>query len=80
MAGLKKALLAHPEEFVSTVAEKLLMYAVGRNLQYYDSPSVRAIVRQAATDNYSFSSLVLGVVNSPAFRMRESQTVETASR
>jgi hypothetical protein len=73
MAGLKKVLLAHPEEFVSTVAGKLLMYAVGRNLQYYDAPSVREIVRESAATNYDFSSLILGVVKTNAFQMRESQ-------
>lgn len=73
MAGLKKVLLAHPEEFVSTVAGKLLMYAVGRNLQYYDAPSVREIVRESAATNYDFASLILGVVKTNAFQMRESQ-------
>ena len=57
MAGLKKALLAHPEQFVSAVAEKLLMYALGRNLQYYDAPAVRAIVRRSGRDNYTLASL-----------------------
>jgi hypothetical protein len=70
VAGLKKVLLAHPEQFVSTVAEKLLMYALGRNLQYYDAPTVRAIVRQAAADNFKFSALVLGVVKSAPFQFR----------
>lgn len=77
MAGLKKALLAHPEQFVSTVAERLLMFALGRNLQYYDAPAVRAIVREAAADNYKFSTLVLGVVRSAPFQMRQAQGVET---
>ena len=58
MAGLKKALLAHPEQFVSTIAEKLLMYAIGRNVQYYDAPAMRAIVRQAAAANNTFESLI----------------------
>jgi len=70
---LKKALLRRPEQFVNTVAERLLMYAVGRNLQYYDAPAVRAAVREAAGSNYQFSSLVLGVVKSVPFQMRESQ-------
>ena len=48
IAGLKKALLSDRDQFVNTVAEKLLMYALGRNLQYYDAPAVRTIVRQAA--------------------------------
>jgi Protein of unknown function (DUF1592)/Protein of unknown function (DUF1588)/Protein of unknown function (DUF1585)/Protein of unknown function (DUF1587)/Protein of unknown function (DUF1595)/Cytochrome C oxidase, cbb3-type, subunit III len=71
MAGLKKALLSRPEDFVTTVTEKLLMYAVGRNVQYFDEPAVRAIVKAAAKDNYTFSSLVVGVVNSAPFEMRQ---------
>jgi len=73
ISGLKKVLLDHPEQFVSTVAERLLMYGVGRNLQYYDAPAVRAIVRSAAAENYSFATLVLGVVKSFPFQMRESR-------
>jgi hypothetical protein len=72
MAGLKAALLKHPDEFVDTVAEKLLMYAVGRNLQYYDQPAVRAIAAEAAKQNNTLTALVLGVVKTPAFQMRES--------
>jgi hypothetical protein len=79
MAGLKAALLSHPEEFVSTVTEKLLMYAIGRNVQYYDEPVVRAIVRDSARDNYAFSSLVLGVVGSAPFQMRETQTAKNTT-
>jgi len=70
VAGLKKALLQHPEQFVDTVAEKLLMYATGRNVQYYDAPAVRAIVRDAARNNYTFGSLVAAVVKSTPFQMR----------
>ncbi len=73
IAGLKKVLLAHPEQFVHTVAEKLMMYGVGRNLQYFDEPSIRAVVRQAAPDNYTFASLILGIVKSTPFQMRQSQ-------
>ncbi len=73
VAELKKALLRHPEQFVQTVAEKLLMYGISRNVQYYDQPAVRAIVRQAAATNYSFASIVLGVVKSAPFQMRKSQ-------
>jgi len=68
--GLKKALLRHPDEFVGTVAEKLLMYGIGRNVQYYDQPAVRAIVRDAAQRNYTFESLVAAVVKSTPFQMR----------
>jgi hypothetical protein len=73
LAGLKQALLRHPDEFVSTVAGKLMMYAIGRNLQYYDEPSVRAAVEEASKQNYSFASLVLGMVKSTPFQMREAQ-------
>jgi hypothetical protein len=71
MAGLKAALLSHPEEFVSTITEKLMMYGIGRNVQYYDRPAIRAIIKQAARNNYTFASLVLGVVESEPFQMRE---------
>jgi mono/diheme cytochrome c family protein len=69
--GLKRELLRHPEQFAGTVAERLLMYAVGRNLQYYDAPAVREIVRRAAPGRYTLASLVLGVVKSRPFQMRE---------
>jgi hypothetical protein len=75
MAGLKGALLAQPERFVSAVAEKLLMYALGRNLQYYDAASVREIVREAARSHYTFSSLVSGIVQSAPFQMRKARAV-----
>ncbi len=77
MAGLKQVLVGHPEQFVSTIAEKLLMYGLGRNLQYYDAPAVRAIVRSAAAKDYSFEALVAGVVTSPAFQMRAPQATST---
>ena len=69
--GLKKVLLGQAEQFVGTVAERLLMYAVGRNLQYYDAPTVRAVMRESKPANYTFASLVLGVVKSRPFQMRE---------
>jgi hypothetical protein len=56
------------------VTDKLLMYALGRGIEYFDAPTVRAIVRDAATDDYRFSSLVLGIVNSPPFQMRKSES------
>ena len=68
--GLKKMLMDHSNEFVSAVAEKVLMYAVGRNLQYYDAPAVREIIREAAPEKYTLSSLVLGIVKSVPFQMR----------
>jgi hypothetical protein len=70
MEGLKKALLAQPESFANTVTEKLLTYALGRGIDAYDAPAVRAILRDANAKNYRFSSLVLGVVKSTPFQMR----------
>ncbi len=70
MAGLKSVLLSRPEEFVSTVSEKLLMYAIGRNVQYYDEPAIRSVVNEGARDNYTFPALVLAVVKSAPFQMR----------
>jgi hypothetical protein len=69
-AGLRGALLSRPELFVSTVTEKLLTYALGRGLEYYDAPAVRAITRDARSNDYRFSSLVLGIVKSSPFHMR----------
>jgi mono/diheme cytochrome c family protein len=70
VGGLKKVLLRQSDQFVDTVAERLLMYAIGRNLQYYDRPSVRTIVRDASASRYTLSSLVMGVVKSRPFQMR----------
>ncbi len=69
---LQKAVLRRPELFVSNVTEKLLTYALGRGVEYYDEPSVRQIVRDSAKSDYRFSSLVLGIVNSTPFQMRSS--------
>jgi hypothetical protein len=73
VAGLRQALLARPEVFVGTMTEKLLTYALGRGLETYDGPAVRRIVRRAAGDDYQFSTLVLGIVESSPFQMRRSQ-------
>jgi hypothetical protein len=67
---LRKALLRRPEQFVQTFAQGLLVYATGRTLQHYDMPTVRRIVRDTAKDDYRFSALVQGVVQSDQFRMR----------
>lgn len=68
--GLRGVLLSS-DRFVATLTEKMLTYALGRGLAYYDAPSVRAILRDAARDDYRFSSLVAGIVQSPPFRMRK---------
>jgi cytochrome c5 len=73
---LRQALIKNPEIFVSTVTEKLLTYALGRGLGYYDMPTVRAIVRDTAPKGYRFSSIVLGIVNSTPFQKRTKVTQE----
>jgi hypothetical protein len=70
---LRRVLLKNPTRFVSTFTEKLLTYALGRGLMYYDAPAVRAIARQAARDDFRFSALVVGIVTSTPFQMRRSQ-------
>ena len=70
--GLRELLLKDPDRFPATLTEKLLAYALGRRLEYYDRPAVRQIVRAAAAHNYRWSSLILGIVNSPPFLMRGS--------
>jgi hypothetical protein len=73
LSGLRAHLLEQPDQFPRTLTEKLLAYALGRRLEYYDRPMVRKIVRDAATDDYRWSSLILGIVKSPTFLMRASQ-------
>ena len=72
-AGLQKALLSRPENFATTLTEKLLTYGLGRGVEYYDAPSVRKIVREARNQDFRFSSFVLGIVSSTPFQMRRSQ-------
>ena len=73
-AGLRDALLKHQDVFLETFTENLMTYALGRRVEYYDMPTVRAIVRDAAQHDYRLSSFVLGIVGSPAFRMRAEAT------
>lgn len=69
---LRNALLARPEQFVQNLTEKLMTYALGRSLEYTDMPTVRAIVRRAAADDYRFQTLVMNIVSSDAFQMQRS--------
>jgi hypothetical protein len=73
VSGLRHALLSRPELFVTTLTEKLLTYGLGRGLESYDAAAVRKIVRDANSNDYRFSSLILGIVNSTPFEMRRSQ-------
>lgn len=68
--ALRAALLERDDQFVQALTEKLMMYAIGRELEYYDMPQVRAIVHDAAGDDYRFSALVKGIVTSDAFRLQ----------
>jgi mono/diheme cytochrome c family protein len=68
VAELRAQLVERPELFARTVTERLMMYGINRQLEYFDMPQVRAIVRGAAKDNYKVSALILGIVNSDAFR------------
>ena len=70
VAGLRQLLVSHPDIFVGTFTEKLLTYALGRGLDYYDMPAVRTIVRDASAHNYRFSAIVLGIVSSTPFQKR----------
>ena len=74
-AELRKALLSRPKIIVNSVSEKLLSYALGRTLEYYDAPAVRSIVREAASSDYRWSSIVLGIVKSQPFQMRRSRAL-----
>ncbi len=77
VAGLRAALLEKSDVVVATLTEKLLTYALGRGVEYYDMPAVRAIVSSAAESDYAFSSLILGIVRSVPFQMRAA-TAEAA--
>ena len=73
-ADLRQALLNRPIPLVRNFTENLMAYALGRRIEYYDKPTVRAITAQAEADDYRVSSFILGVVNSPAFQMRRAET------
>lgn len=77
-AGLKQALLAHPEEFVSTMTEKLMIYALGRGIEDHDRPFIRRITREAAAKDNRFSAVITGIVTSPQFLMRMSEPAPNA--
>jgi hypothetical protein len=70
---LRNVLLSRPEVYVRTLTEKLLTYAVGREVESYDAPAVRGVLRQAAPGGYRWSSLILGIVNSAPFQMKKAQ-------
>jgi hypothetical protein len=69
-ADLRKVLLDHSDEFLTTVTERLLTYALGRGLEAYDAPAVREVKREAKQADYRFASLIEGIVTSTPFQMR----------
>jgi mono/diheme cytochrome c family protein len=75
VAGLRRAIAERPEVFVGVLTERMLTYAVGRGLEHYDMPAVRRVVQDARASNYRFSSIVLGVVRSVPFRMKETSVM-----
>jgi hypothetical protein len=79
VVGLREALMKRPEQFVQTLTKKLMLYATGREVEYFDMPQVREIERQARASDYRFSALVLGVVNSRAFRL-QSRPIEAPAK
>jgi hypothetical protein len=72
---LRSQLVGRPAMFVSAVTERLMMYAINRELEHFDMPQVRSIVRAAGKENYKLSAIVLGIVNSDAFRKQAPETV-----
>ena len=73
---LRKVLLDHSDEFLTTITEKLLTYALGRGLEAADAPAVRQVKREAERAHYRFASLILGIVTSTPFQMRMAQEQE----
>jgi mono/diheme cytochrome c family protein len=79
VAELRAALVRRPERFVTALVERLLTYALGRGLEYYDMPSVRTIVRDSAADGYGVQTILLGIVRSYPFQMRSLAPPSTAA-
>jgi hypothetical protein len=79
VASLRELLLANDDQFVRTVTEKLMSYALGRPLLASDQPTVRKIVREAEAEEYRWSAIVLGIVESPAFLSRRTSTSRTGA-
>jgi hypothetical protein len=76
-AGLRAALMKHQDMLLLSFTERLMTYAIGRRMEAYDMPAIRAIIRDAAKNDYKMSSFILGVANSAAFRSAKMEAVET---
>ena len=79
-ASLRQALINHSESVIRNFTENLMAYAIGRRVEYYDQPTVRAIVKKAAQNGNRFSAFVFGIVNSPAFQMARAEPVQTTTQ
>jgi hypothetical protein len=75
-AEFRQVLLSHQDQFVRTFAEKLMTYALGRGLEYYDQPAVRKVLRDAVLSDSRWSSIVVGIVNSTPFQMRTAREAD----
>jgi hypothetical protein len=73
VVGLRKALVRQPDIFVGVMTEKMMTYALGRGIEYYDMPAVRKVVHDARNNDYRFSTLVSGIVKSEPFQFKESK-------
>jgi hypothetical protein len=76
-ASLRQAIVNHSDAFIQNLTEKLMAYAVGRRIEYYDMPAVRSITREMTKNKNHFSSLVMGIVKSPAFQMSKAEPATT---
>ncbi len=76
-AGLRNALLKHQDAFLLSFTEHLMTYALGRRIEPFDMPAVRRVIRDASTQDLTLSAFVLGVVNTPAFRMNRVEPTDT---
>src|SRR5947207_2153146 len=77
-SGLRALLASHKEDFARTLTEKLMAFAVGRGIEYTDLPAIRKIARDAAPGDYRWSSIILGIINSPPFSMATATGGESA--
>jgi hypothetical protein len=77
--GLRDAILRHQDVFMLSFTESLMTYGLGRRVEDFDLPTVRAIVRDASKDDYKMSQFILGVVKSPAFQMGRLEAAETTT-
>ena len=73
VAGLETAIVKRPQVFVTALTESIATFALGRGLELYDGPAIRQVVRQAAKEDYRISAVILGIVSSEPFQMRNSQ-------